>query len=213
MDLFRLSAANSGRNGSGNARTAGEIAAHNQNPQLQPLFVKKHIAATLHYDLRLGYNGVLISFVLPEGPSYYPGHSRKAIEMDDHRREYAGFEGMIPEGRYGAGVVMLWDRGMWKPCPDYSDVDACLRDGVLKMTFHGERLKGDWTLSRRSGYRRSGLGTVWMFVKEADSFARSKEARSILEEAPNSASTGRSLEEIKHDWVAGKRRRPEPTLF
>lgn len=188
-------------------------AAQYAGPQLQPLFVKKHEGALLHYDLRLGYNGVVISFLLPEGPSYCPRDACKAIEMEDHRREYAGFEGVIGPGRYGAGILMLWDRGMWKPCPGYSDVDACIHNGLLKMTFYGERLKGDWTLTRRDGYRKDGPGTVWTFIKEPDAFARSKDARSILEELPNSVSTGRTLVEIERDWIDGKKREPEPTLF
>jgi bifunctional non-homologous end joining protein LigD len=107
---------------------------------------------------------------------------------------------------------LLWDLGMWKPCSGYSHVDECLRNGTLKFTLYGAKLKGDWTLVRIQG-RRSGPGTVWLLTKEPDVFARSKEARSILEEAPNSVSTGRTLEQIRRDGDTTKKREPEPTLF
>jgi bifunctional non-homologous end joining protein LigD len=180
-----------------------EIEPHNLGSDLQPYVTKKHDATRLHYDFRLGWNGVLISFALPEGPSFYPGDKREAIGVEDHSRENAGFEGVIPEGRYGAGTVMLWDCGMWKPSRGYSDVDACLRNGVLKFTLYAEKLKGDWTLTRIRGDRRRGSGTVWVLNKELDAFARGKEALSILEEMPNSVSTGRTLEEIRQDWYGG----------
>lgn len=217
MDLFHAGSG-SPRESSDSRKSTARVAARNHaaqfaGPQLQPLFVKKHDATHLHYDLRLGFNDVFISFVLPDGPSYCPRDVCKAVEMEDHRREHAGFEGVIGPGRYGAGIVMLWDRGMWTPSPGYSDVDACLHKGLLKMTFYGERLKGDWTLARRDGSRKDGPGIVWTFIKEPDEFARTKDARSILEEQPNSVSTGRTLEQIERDWITGKRREPEPALF
>ena len=196
----------------GGGKSVAGIEAHNQPAQLQPLFIKKHDATRLHYDLRLGWNEVLISFVLPDGPSDDPGAPRRAIQMEDHKRDDAGFEGVIPRDRYGAGTVMLWDRGMWRLCPGYSGINECLRNGTLKFTLYGEKLRGDWTLLRIQG-RRSGPGTVWLLTKQPDVSARGKETGSILEEAPNSVSTGRTLEEIRRDWDTARKREPEPTLF
>jgi bifunctional non-homologous end joining protein LigD len=146
---------------------------------------------------------VLKSWAVPDGPSYWPGNRRQAVQVEDHRREYAFFEGVIPEG-YGAGIVMLWDWGTWEPLPSCTDVDASLRGGLLKFIVHGEKLKGVWVLTRvkhSAGNRRK---PVWMLAKEQDSFARSETAKSILEEAPNSISTRRTLEEIAESWNRGK---------
>ena len=188
----------------GNQESVDEIRSHTDASARRQLFVvKKHAATRLHYDFRLGHNRRLKSWASPDGPSDRPGDGREAIEVADHRREFAFFEGVIPEG-YGAGTVMLWDWGTWEPLPGYTDVDTCLRDGVLKFILHGERLKGIWGLTRvkrGDGHRKP----VWRLTKEQDSFARSESARSILEEAPDSVSTGRTLEEIAESWNRGKK--------
>jgi bifunctional non-homologous end joining protein LigD len=182
--------------------------------RLQPYVMKKHDATRLHYDLRLGWNGVLKSFVIEHGPSDVAGKPRKAIEVEDHNREYAAFEGVIAEGKYGAGTVMLWDRGMWEPLREYADVDASLRDGRLIFILYGEKLKGIWTLRRRDKNLQNERNPVWDLVKEPDSFARNGLRGDILLEAPNSASTGRSLEEIRREWNEGKRKsKSDATLF
>jgi len=185
-------------------RSADEIRAQNYAAARQRLFIiKKHDATHLHYDFRLGHNGVLKSWAVPDGPSYWPGNQHEAIQVEDHRREYAFFEGVIPEG-YGAGIVMLWDWGIWEPLPSCTDVDVSLRNGLLKFTLHGVRLKGMWELTRvkrSSGNRRK---PVRMLAKKQDSFARSETAKSILEEAPNSISTGKTLEEIAESWNRGR---------
>lgn len=162
-----------------------------------PYAVKKHSATHLHYDLRLELNGVLKSWALSDGPSYYPGDASEAIQMPDHSKENIDFEGLIPEPRYGAGVIMQWDCGFWAPQPEYLNVDAALSKGYLGLTFNGSKLKGNWKLVRVKG---EGQDSVWIFVKEPDSFARSTRGRSILDEAPNSVRTGRSLKEIKWEW-------------
>jgi bifunctional non-homologous end joining protein LigD len=185
-------------------RSVDEIRAHNNAAARQRLFImKKHDATRLHYDFRLGHNGVLKSWALPDGPSYWPGNQREAIQVNDHRREYAFFEGVIPEG-YGAGIVMLWDWGTWEPLPSCTDVDACLRGGLLKFILHGEKLKGVWALSCVKRSVGNSRKTVWMLAKEQDAFARSETAKNILEEAPNSISTQRTLEEIAESWNRGK---------
>lgn len=188
-------------------KSAEEIEMQNRSAAAQFLFVfKKHDATRLHYDLRLGWNGVMVSWAIPEGPSYCPEHKRKAIQVKDHARENAGFEGVLPEGSPGAGTVMLWDTGIWTLQPGCVDVDAGLRDGYLKLTMCGEKIKGNWTLVRTEGKEGNGQEPLWLLIKDDDEFARASDEPSILEEAPNSVATGRSLEEIAQDWVRGKRR-------
>lgn len=191
-----------------------EIGAHNLAVAQRRLFVvKKHDATRLHYDLRLGHRGVLLSWAIPDGPSYWPGHPREAIEVGVHRRENAFLEGVIPEG-YGAGTVMLWDWGTWEALQGYMDVDASLRNGLLKFTLEGEKLKGNWVLTRVFRLGGSRRNPVWTLTKEEDSFARSESATSILEEAPNSIATLRTLEEIAEDWSRSWRKnKAQGTLF
>src|SRR6516164_6735746 len=111
--------------------------------------VQKHLASHLHYDLRLEHNGVLLSWAIPKGPSLDPKIKRLAMHVEDHPIDYGDFEGVIPEG-YGAGIVMLWDRGTWTPETD--DVDAVLRKGELKFRLNGYKLKGSWVLVRTRGW-------------------------------------------------------------
>jgi bifunctional non-homologous end joining protein LigD len=185
-------------------QNADEIRTRNEAATRQRLFVvKKHHATRLHYDVRLGHNGVLKSWAVPDGPSDWPGSQREAIQVADHRRENAFFEGVIAKG-YGAGTVMLWDWGTWEPLPGFTDVDASLRNGILKFILHGEKLKGIWALTRvkhPAGNRRE---PIWLLTKEQDSFARSKTAKSIVEESPNSVRTGETMEEIAENWNRGK---------
>ncbi len=135
--------------------------------------VQKHLATQLHYDFRLEYEGVLLSWAVPKGPSLDPSVKRLAMQTEDHPIEYGDFEGVIPEG-YGAGVVMLWDYGTWTPETD--DVDAALAKGDLKFTLDGYKLKGSWVLVRTRGYgNRSGKGGTdgrsWLLIKHKDEWA------------------------------------------
>src|ERR1700751_5535520 len=113
-----------------------------------PFVVQKHAATRLHYDFRLGWNGVLKSWAVTRGPSYVPGDKRLAVQVEDHPANYGGFEGIIPKGQYGGGTVMLWDRGTWEP---HVDVDEGLEKGSLKFALHGQKLKGNWALIRMGG--------------------------------------------------------------
>src|SRR5262245_61979498 len=134
--------------------------------------VQKHLASHLHYDFRLEHNGVLLSWAVPKGPSLDPATKRLAMHVEDHPAEYGEFEGVIPEG-YGAGIVMLWDRGTWTP--DVDDVDASLKKGDLKFTLNGYKLKGSWVLVRTSGRyagsRGGNDGRSWLLIKHRDDWS------------------------------------------
>ncbi|MGI6678956.1 MAG: DNA polymerase ligase N-terminal domain-containing protein [Dehalobacterium sp.] len=107
--------------------------------------VQHHIARNDHYDLRLEWQGVLLSWAVPKGPSYRTSDKRLAVQVEDHPLEYRNFEGTIPKGEYGGGVVMLWDEGFWEP---QGNVEEGLREGVLKFVLRGGRLRGKWALIR-----------------------------------------------------------------
>jgi bifunctional non-homologous end joining protein LigD len=132
--------------------------------------VQKHLASHLHYDFRLEHDGVLLSWAVPKGPSLDPATKRLAMHVEDHPIEYGDFEGVIPSG-YGAGIVMLWDRGTWTP--EVDDVDAALRKGDLKFTLDGYKLKGSWVLVRTKGGRWGGSsdGRSWLLIKHRDDWA------------------------------------------
>ena len=107
-----------------------------------PFVIQKHAASHLHYDFRLGWAGVLKSWAVAKGPSYFTGDRRLAVQVEDHPMEYGGFEGIIPAGQYGGGTVMVWDEGTWTPQPGYENVDAGLRDGSLKFIMNGTKMRG-----------------------------------------------------------------------
>jgi bifunctional non-homologous end joining protein LigD len=130
--------------------------------------VQKHLASHLHYDFRLEYKGVLLSWAVPKGPSLDPKTKRLAMHVEDHPIEYGTFEGVIPEG-YGAGIVMLWDQGTWTPASE--DVDAALKKGDLKFTLDGYKLKGSWVLVRTGGRYPGGGDRSWLLIKHKDEWA------------------------------------------
>ena len=153
--------------------------------------IQKHDATHLHYDFRLELNGVLLSWAVPKGPDVDPANKRLAMQVEDHPLEYGGFEGIIPQGEYGGGTVMLWDKGVWEPI---GDPEKGVREGHLKFTLHGEKLQGAWMLVRKGGRRAEEGERHWFLFKERDEFARPGE--SITEEMPLSVTTGRDLDEI-----------------
>lgn len=132
-----------------------------------PLFfcVQKHLASHLHYDLRLEWNGVLLSWAVPKGPSIDSRDKRLAMHVEDHPLEYGTFEGVIPEG-YGAGIVMLWDVGTWEP---EVDVDEAFRKGDLKFRLNGYKLKGSWVLVKTRGF--GGAPNSWLLIKHKDEWS------------------------------------------
>ena len=153
--------------------------------------VQKHLASHLHYDLRLEHDGVLLSWAVPKGPSLDPKTKRLAMKVEDHPLAYGEFEGVIPEG-YGAGIVMLWDRGTWTPQVD--DVDAALKKGDLKFTLDGYKLKGSWVLVRTGGRYPGGSGDrSWLLIKHRDDWAGDVD---IAEFAPLSVKSGGDFEAI-----------------
>jgi bifunctional non-homologous end joining protein LigD len=153
--------------------------------------VQKHLASHLHYDFRLEHNGVLLSWAVPKGPSLDPTVKRLAMHVEDHPIEYGEFEGVIPSG-YGAGIVMLWDKGTWTPETD--DVDASLKKGDLKLTLDGYKLKGSWALVRTRGWGGKGDdGRSWLLIKHRDDWAG---AVDIAEFAPLSVKSEGDLADI-----------------
>jgi bifunctional non-homologous end joining protein LigD len=152
--------------------------------------VQKHRASHLHYDFRLEYGGTLLSWAIPKGPSLDPSTKRLAMQVEDHPIDYANFEGVIPEGEYGGGTVMVWDKGTWTP--ESPDVSAALQKGDLKFTLYGKKLKGSWVLVRTRGFG-SSTKTSWLLIKHRDEFADDTD---VAEEMPRSALSNRLLADI-----------------
>lgn len=155
--------------------------------------VQKHAARRLHYDLRLEMDGVLKSWAVPKGPSYDPGDKRLAVQVEDHPIDYGDFEGTIEPGQYGAGTVMVWDKGTWTPLGDWRKDFAA---GKLKFSLAGQKLKGLWTLvqMKRKGDPES---KNWLLIKDRDEGTGKVRRFDVTAEEPDSVKTGRSLEEIK----------------
>ena len=169
-----------------------------------PFCIQKHAASHLHYDFRLGWNGVLKSWACAKGPSYFTGDKRLAVQVEDHPMEYGGFEGIIPAGQYGGGTVMVWDQGTWEPQAGHTDVDAGLREGSLKFIMHGTKMRGKWALIRMGGKAAQERKPNWLLIKEHDDFERGKDDPPVTEHEPDSVVTGRSIEQIAqsedHVW-------------
>jgi bifunctional non-homologous end joining protein LigD len=155
--------------------------------------VQKHRATALHYDFRLEWGGVMLSWAIPRGPSYDPKIRRLAMQTEDHPIEYNKFEGVIPAGEYGGGTVMIWDRGTWTP--ESEDVEAALKKGDLKFSLSGTKLQGSWVLVRTRG-RPGEKGSPWLLIKHRDKLASEQD---ITELAPRSVVTDRLLIEIARD--------------
>jgi len=156
--------------------------------------IQKHVASHLHYDLRLEWRGVLLSWAVPKGPSLDPAVKRLAMQTEDHPVEYAGFEGVIPAGQYGAGTVMLWDRGTWQP--ESADVDASLQGGEIKFTLYGKKLQGSWVLVHTRGFGSKPARSTWLLVKHRDQYATTKD---VTQGEPRSVRSQRLLAEIARD--------------
>jgi bifunctional non-homologous end joining protein LigD len=152
--------------------------------------VQKHDASRLHYDFRLEFEGVLKSWAVPKGPSFDPAKKSLAVQVEDHPVAYGDFEGIIPQGEYGGGTVMLWDRGTWEPIGDAADG---FRRGKIRFRLQGEKLQGEWVLLQMHGRQGDG-GKNWLLMKASDDYA--DRTKDITETAAFSVKTGRTLDEI-----------------
>ena len=177
------------------AKTAEPSGSGEKRAEEKPRFVvQKHKSARLHYDLRLEAEGVLKSWAVPKGPSVDTKDKRLAIPTEDHPIEYIDFEGLIPEGEYGAGSVIVWDIGTYENTTkikgEMAPMAAALEKGHVTVNLSGQKLKGGFALTRTG----RGKNERWILVKMRDEWARPNS--DILEAAPNSALTGRSAEEV-----------------
>lgn len=162
----------------------------------EPTFViQKHDAQNLHYDFRLEVDGVLASWAVPKGPSTDPGVKRLAIHVEDHPLAYAEFEGIIPEGMYGAGTVLVWDRGCYRNLMAEKDeplsMEEAIDEGHVEVWLEGQKLKGGYTLVQMKGRG----GNQWLLIKMKDEEADAR--RNPVSTEPNSVVSGASLEEIR----------------
>lgn len=151
--------------------------------------IQHHMARSDHYDFRLEWEGVLLSWAVPKGPSYDTRDKRLAVQVEDHPLEYRNFEGEIPKGEYGGGTVMLWDEGAWEPL---ADVREGLKSGSLKLILKGRRIKGKWALVRMNA-KEGDAKKNWLLLKEKDEYARADSGISAL---TTSIRTGRTMAEI-----------------
>jgi DNA ligase D-like protein (predicted 3'-phosphoesterase) len=156
--------------------------------------IQKHDASSLHYDLRLQMGDVLASWAVPKGPSTDPSEKRLAVQTEDHPVDYIDFEGVIPEGEYGAGTVLVWDRGEYRNLRDEEDdgkdMAASLDDGLIEVWLEGEKLSGGYALKRI----RDGDKPQWLLIKMDDEEADAR--RRPTSTQPESVKTGRDLDEI-----------------
>ncbi|MBA1428957.1 DNA ligase D [Pseudomonas orientalis] len=173
------------------AEPAGNSPAGKRKASALSFVIQKHDARNLHYDFRLELDGVLLSWAVPKGPSLDPSQKRLAVHVEDHPLSYGGFEGSIPAGQYGAGDVIVWDRGIWQP---HDDPHKAYAAGKLKFSLIGEKLTGDWTLVR-TRLKGSGDKEQWLLIKEKDQQARPSAEYDIVEAQPAS---------VLSDAVVGK---------
>jgi bifunctional non-homologous end joining protein LigD len=180
-----------------------------------PIFViQKHRASHLHYDFRLEMKGVLKSWAVPKGPSYDPGVRRLAMMTEDHPYDYAAFEGVIPEGNYGAGNVIIWDEGGWEFLEPGDDPVKALAGGKLTFRLHGKKMFGEWALVRIKGKSSSSRGNEWLLLKHRDEFAN--ENIDVTSFAPRSVVSDLTVDEVGSErvWQSNRKAssRKVPTL-
>ena len=156
--------------------------------------VHEHAARRLHYDLRLAIGGVLVSWAVPRGPSTDPAEKRLAVHVEDHPLEYAAFEGTIPAGNYGAGTVIIWDRGTFEVDGEGTAAEQ-LAAGSLHLVLTGQKLRGRWMLVRTRGQGRDA-DRAWLLMKKKDAFATNAD---VTREARASVASGVTLEELRGD--------------
>jgi len=182
-----------------------------------PIFViQKHRASHLHYDFRLEMEGVLKSWAVPKGPSYDPAVRRLAMMTEDHPYDYASFEGVIPEGNYGAGNVIIWDEGGWELIEPGDDPVAALKSGKLTFRMYGKKMFGEWALVKIGGRAKksSDKGNEWLLLKHRDEFAN--ENVDVTKVAPRSVVSNKLVEEVggENVWQSNRKAasKKAPTL-
>ncbi|MDX1582150.1 MAG: DNA polymerase ligase N-terminal domain-containing protein [Thermoanaerobaculia bacterium] len=184
-----------------------ESSGNPEQPSDLPFFViQKHQASSLHYDFRLEIDSVLKSWAVPKGPSYNPSDKRLAMMTEDHPMEYGSFEGVIPEGNYGAGKVIIWDHGEWDYVEPGDDPKTGLEQGKLTIRLHGKKMFGEWALVKM-GEGRSRKGNEWLLIKHRDNWAN--DDVDVTEVAPLSVVSGRAVEELGADdetWESNRDR-------
>jgi bifunctional non-homologous end joining protein LigD len=173
----------------------------------KPMFVvQKHRASHLHYDFRLEMEGVLKSWAVPKGPSYDPSTKRLAMMTEDHPYDYGSFEGVIPEGNYGAGNVIIWDTGTWEFLSPGDDPVKALKSGKLTFTLKGKKLFGEWALVKIRG--RSVRDNEWLLMKHDDQFANREV--DVTKIAPKSVVSGQTVEDLdaEREWESNRKAAP-----
>ena len=170
--------------------------------------IQQHDARNLHYDLRLEHNGVLLSWAVPKGPSLDPHEKRLAIHVEDHPLEYLHFEGIIPQGEYGGGTVLVWDTGSWRPLKEDG-----YETGDLKFELDGHKLQGRWMLVHTGKRKKTNQ---WLLFKERDEAARPASQFDVLTAYPESVLSGRTIDEVAADadavWTSEDTRRSPASL-
>lgn len=154
--------------------------------------IQKHAASSLHYDLRLEYKGVLLSWAVPKGPSTNPKDKRLAVETEPHPYAYKDFEGIIPKDEYGGGTMIIWDEGFWIPEGDIN-LEEAFKSGRIKIIMQGERLKGTFSLVRMKP-RGKEKAKNWLFIKDKDEYASEE---SIVEKFDTSVRSNLNLEQMR----------------
>ena len=156
--------------------------------------IQKHAATSLHYDFRLEVDGVLKSWAVPKGPSTDPRDKRLAMEVEDHPLDYGGFEGVIPRGNYGAGQVIVWDRGSYRNLTEKDGEEVpmanALENGHVSVWLEGEKLRGGWSLRRT----HAGPKPKWLLIKRRDEEADAR--RNPTSTQPESVLSGRRIEDL-----------------
>jgi bifunctional non-homologous end joining protein LigD len=180
-----------------------------------PIFViQKHAASRLHYDFRLEMEGVLKSWAIPKGPSYDPTVRRLAMMTEDHPYDYAAFEGVIPEGNYGAGNVIIWDQGTWEFIEPGDDPVAAVKAGKLTFRLQGKKMFGEWALVRIRGKGKSDRGNEWLLLKHRDQFANDQV--DVTKVAPRSVVSNKTIDTIggENVWQSNRKAvsRKAPTI-
>ncbi len=162
------------------------------NPSAPQFVIQKHWASRLHYDFRLELDGTMKSWAVPKGPSFDTRDKRMAVHVEDHPISYNEFEGEIPAKQYGAGKVIIWDKGTWSPV---GDAREGYRKGNLKFTLQGHKLQGAWVLVRMK--TRDEKQDAWLLIKEKDAFARPASEFSVTEEMPDSVAKAKATSKAK----------------